>query len=59
MPLSGGVDVALAGGAGSIYDTLEKVRPDVVALGYDQIHNPSDIEAEAQQERIGALRSSG
>ncbi len=44
-----GVDVSLAGGAGSIYDTLEKVRPDVVALGYDQIHNPADIEAEARR----------
>ncbi len=44
-----GVDVSLAGGAGSIYDTLEKVRPDVVALGYDQIHNPGDIEAEARR----------
>jgi FAD synthetase len=43
------VDVSLAGGAGSIYDTLEKVRPDVVALGYDQIHNPADIEAEARR----------
>ena len=44
-----GVDVSLAGGAGSIYDTLERVRPDVVALGYDQIHNPADIEAEARR----------
>lgn len=42
-----GVDVGLAGGQGSIYDTLERVRPDVVALGYDQTHNPADIEAEA------------
>jgi FAD synthetase len=44
-----GVDVALAGGQGSIYDTLEKVRPDVVALGYDQTHNPVDIENEARR----------
>jgi FAD synthetase len=44
-----GVDVSLAGGTGSIYDTLERVRPDVVALGYDQIHNPGDIEAEARR----------
>ncbi|MDA4133204.1 MAG: cytidyltransferase, partial [Thaumarchaeota archaeon] len=36
------------GGQGSIYDTLEKVRPDVVALGYDQTHNPKDIELEAR-----------
>lgn len=44
-----GVDVSLQGGSGSIYDTLERVRPDIVALGYDQIHNPGDIEAEARR----------
>ena len=44
-----GVDVALAGGQGSIYDTLAKVRPDVVALGYDQTHDPAVIEAEARK----------
>jgi len=43
------VDLALAGGQGSIYDTLERVRPDVVALGYDQLHNPAEIEAEARK----------
>jgi len=42
-----GVDVSIPGGQGSIYDTLERVRPDVVALGYDQTHNPADIESEA------------
>ena len=41
------VDLSLAGGQGSIYETLEKVRPDVVALGYDQKHNPKEIEDEA------------
>ena len=44
-----GVDVSIPGGQGSIYDTLERVRPDVVALGYDQTHNPADIEAEASR----------
>jgi cytidyltransferase-like protein len=43
------VDVGLAGGKGNIYDTLEKVRPDVVALGYDQKHNPAEIEDEARR----------
>jgi len=43
------VDVALAGGSGSIYDTMERVRPDVVALGYDQKHNPAEIEDEARR----------
>jgi len=46
------VDVALAGGQGSIYDTLERVRPDVVALGYDQKHNPAEIEDEARRRGI-------
>ncbi len=41
------VDLALPGGLGSIYDTLEKVKPDTVALGYDQKHNPQEIENEA------------
>jgi len=44
-----GVDAGIPGGQGSIYDTLEKVRPDVVALGYDQTHDPSLIEAEARR----------
>jgi cytidyltransferase-like protein len=44
-----GVDVAMAGGRGSIYDTLANVRPDVVALGYDQTHDPAVIEAEAKK----------
>jgi FAD synthetase len=43
------VDVGLAGGQGSIYDTLERVRPDVVALGYDQLHNTVEIEDEARR----------
>jgi glycerol-3-phosphate cytidylyltransferase-like family protein len=43
------VDVGLPGGQGSIYDTLERVRPDIVALGYDQKHNPQDIENEARK----------
>lgn len=40
------VDVAILGVEGDIYDTLEKVMPDVVALGYDQHHMESDIARE-------------
>lgn len=43
------VDAALPGGRGSIYETLEKVRPDIVALGYDQIHDPAEVEREARR----------
>jgi glycerol-3-phosphate cytidylyltransferase-like family protein len=43
------VDVALLGGKGSIYDTMEKVGPDIVALGYDQYHSEKDILKEAKK----------
>ncbi len=43
------VDAAVLGGQGSIYDTLERVRPDIVALGYDQSHREEEIEREAER----------
>ena len=43
------VDAAILGVKGDIYRTLEKVRPDVVALGYDQYHSESDIAREARR----------
>ncbi len=43
------VDAAILGGEGSIYDTLERVRPDIVALGYDQSHREEEIEREAER----------
>jgi cytidyltransferase-like protein len=41
------VDAAILGVQGDIYRTLERVRPDVVALGYDQHHAEAEIVAEA------------
>ena len=41
------VDAAILGVEGDIYVTLEKVRPDVVALGYDQYHMEEDVRREA------------
>jgi cytidyltransferase-like protein len=46
------VDVAILGVEGNIYDTLEKVKPDVVALGYDQHHMESEIEKEGKARGI-------
>ncbi len=43
------VDAAILGVEGDIYETLERVRPDVVALGYDQHHLESDIEREGRK----------
>jgi cytidyltransferase-like protein len=43
------VDAAVLGVEGDIYDTLERVKPDVVALGYDQHHMESDIAREGEK----------
>ncbi|HEX6560928.1 MAG TPA: adenylyltransferase/cytidyltransferase family protein [Nitrososphaera sp.] len=37
------VDLALIGREGTLYDTVEFVRPDVIALGYDQAHSEKDV----------------
>ena len=46
------VDAAILGVEGDIYETLEKVRPDIVALGYDQYHLESDIIREGGARRM-------
>ncbi len=46
------VDLALAGNKGSIFEILVKVRPDVVALGYDQGHNGEEIVREAAKRGV-------
>ena len=43
------VDAAILGVKGSIYETLQRVKPDVVALGYDQYHAETDIRREARK----------
>jgi len=46
------VDLALPGNKGSIYDILLRIRPDVVALGYDQRHNGEEIVREAAKRGV-------
>lgn len=46
------VDAAILGVEGNIYDTLEKVKPDLVVLGYDQHHMESEIELEGKARGI-------
>ncbi len=41
------VDAAILGVEGDIYVTLEKVKPDIVALGYDQYHLEEEVKSEA------------
>jgi cytidyltransferase-like protein len=37
------VDIAIVGREGTLYDTVEHVKPDVIALGYDQAHSEKEI----------------
>ncbi|MFP4038239.1 MAG: adenylyltransferase/cytidyltransferase family protein [Candidatus Nanohaloarchaea archaeon] len=42
------VDKALLGSEGSIYDTVEKIDPDVITLGYDQPFEEEKVEEMAE-----------
>ena len=37
------VDLALIGHEGTLYDSVEYVKPNVIALGYDQAHSEKDV----------------
>ena len=37
------VDLAIVGKEGKLFDTVEYVKPDIIALGYDQSHSEKDI----------------
>lgn len=37
------VDLAIVGREGTLYDTVEAVKPDVIALGYDQAHGEKEV----------------
>jgi cytidyltransferase-like protein len=43
------VDAAILGVEGDIYVTLQKVKPDIVALGYDQYHMEDEVKREAEK----------
>jgi len=43
------VDKAVLGHEGNIYDILSEIRPDVIALGFDQAHDEARIVEECRQ----------
>jgi FAD synthetase len=48
------VDRAILGSSTDIYQTVVDVRPDLIALGYDQIWNEREIEAECARRGVPA-----
>lgn len=43
------VDRAVLGGEGDMFKVVEELKPDVIALGYDQYHDAERIEAELKK----------
>lgn len=43
------VDRAILGHEGDIYKTVEDVKPDIIALGWDQSFQPEEIEEECRR----------
>ena len=48
------VDQALLGHEGDIYRTVEDVRPDIIALGWDQEFDIEEVEAEVRRRGVPA-----
>ncbi|RLF29604.1 MAG: FAD synthase [Thermoplasmata archaeon] len=46
------VDEAFLGYEDDMYAIVEKIRPDVIALGYDQIHDEKQIKKELQKRNM-------
>lgn len=43
------VDEAILGGEGDMYEVVEKIRPNIIALGYDQQHDEEAIRGELEK----------
>ncbi|MFQ5908314.1 MAG: adenylyltransferase/cytidyltransferase family protein [Thermoplasmata archaeon] len=48
------VDRAVLGHEGDIYQTVDEVRPDIIALGWDQEFDDEDVEAEVRRRGVPA-----
>jgi len=48
------VDLALIGRKGTLFDSVEYVRPDIIALGYDQTHTEKYISENCKKRNIDA-----
>ncbi len=46
------VDLALLGSESNIYEVVEAVRPDIIAIGYDQKHKEDELRLESEKRGI-------
>jgi len=48
------VDEAYLGHEDDIYEIVEEIKPDIIALGFDQLHDKKKIENELKRRKINA-----
>ena len=48
------VNEAYLGHEDDMYEIVEEIRPDIIALGFDQIHDENKIKASLKKRKIGA-----
>jgi FAD synthetase len=48
------VDEAYLGHEDDIYEIVEEIKPDIIALGFDQLHDTKKIENELKKRKINA-----
>jgi FAD synthetase len=46
------VDEAYLGHEGDIYSIVEEIKPDIIALGFDQIHSENTIKEELKKRKL-------
>lgn len=50
----GFVDLAIIGRESSLYDTVDFIKPDIIALGYDQTHSEKEIAENCRKRNLSA-----
>ncbi len=50
------VDEVIVGGQGDIFDTVSKVRPDIIVLGYDQSFKEDSLRSELEKRGFDGIR---
>ncbi|MBS3748081.1 MAG: FAD synthase [Candidatus Thermoplasmatota archaeon] len=48
------VDDAVIGNEDDMFEVVEQIKPDVIALGYDQIHNEKSLQEKLNKRHINA-----
>jgi FAD synthetase len=48
------VDKAYIGYKDDMYEIVKEIKPDIIALGFDQVHNENEVKSELKKRKIGS-----